>query len=87
MPLRGDDAGLPRLVAGSMQTPAEEGKAGETRLWDRGDALGTFGEVLDDGEELSGCEVVWWLRILILETGPGVDTVDPPTLSWLDCVD
>lgn len=72
-----------------MQTPAEEGKAGETRFWDRGDAIGTLGEVLDDGEELSGagCEVVWWLRILILETGPGVDTVEPATLRWLDCVD
>jgi len=53
-------------------------------VWFMGDSVGTLGEVLEAGEQLS-CEVAGGLRVLILGTGPGVLTGVPDMLrvDWL----
>jgi len=72
-PLRGE--------SGTTAQPAPLSSWGlSSCCWLCGECVGTLGEVLDGGDELSaGCEVACWLVERLGGAGPGVLTV----LDWL----
>ena len=81
----GTPASWLRPLKGESGTAQVGSGGGLNNVWLMGESVGTLGEVLEDGEQLSGCEVAGWLRVLILGTGPGVLTGVPDRLrvDWL----